>query len=134
MSVLFTQRGEKIALQNLVNQSAPQTLILRLYSNNKTPTETDVATDYTEVVGYGYTSTTLTPNNFTFVEAIPTTATYPTITYTFTGAVGYIYGYFVTQASSGNLIFANRFTNAPIQIANDGDQIRVTLTIQLQNA
>jgi hypothetical protein len=28
-----------VALQNLVNQTAPQTLILRLYSNNKTPTE-----------------------------------------------------------------------------------------------
>jgi hypothetical protein len=134
MSVLFTNRGEKIALQNLVNQTAPQTLILRLYSNNKTPTELDVAGDYTEVSGYGYSSTTLTPNSFVFVEDSPSTATYPTITYTFTGAAGYIYGYFVTQTSSGNLVFANRFTNAPIQIANDGDQIRVTLTIQLQNA
>jgi hypothetical protein len=134
MSVLFTQLGEQLALQNLVNYAAPQTLILRLYSNNQTPTELDIASNYTEVSGYGYTSTTLTPSSFVFAEGVPTTATYPTITYTFTGAAGYIYGYFVTQSSSNALVFANRFTNAPIQIANNGDQIRVTLTIQLQNA
>jgi hypothetical protein len=134
MAVLFTQAGEQIALQNLVNAVAPQTLVLKLYSNNQTPTELDTASNYTEVSGYGYTSVTLTPGNFTFSEGDPTTATYPQITYTFTGAAGYIYGYYVVQASSNALVFANRFTNAPIQIANNGDQIRVTLTIQLANA
>jgi hypothetical protein len=134
MAVVFAQVGEQIALQNLVNYAAPQSLVLRLYTNNQTPTELDTASNYTELSGYGYSSTTLVPNNFTFATGTPTTATYPQITYTFTGAAGYIYGYFVTQASSGTLVFANRFTNAPIQISNNGDQIRVTLTIQLQNA
>jgi hypothetical protein len=134
MAVLFTQAGEQTALQNLVNSTAPQTLVLKLYTNNVTPTELDVASNYTELSGYGYTSTTLIPGNFTFAQGSPTTATYPQITYTFTGAAGYIYGYFVVQQSSNTLMFANRFTNAPIQISNNGDQIRVTLTIQLANA
>jgi hypothetical protein len=134
MAVLFTQAGEQTALQNLVNNLAPQTLVLKLYTNNKTPTELDIASDYTELSGYGYSSTTLIPGNFSFSEGDPTTATYPQITYTFTGAAGYIYGYYVVQTSSNILMFANRFTNAPIQISNNGDQIRVTLTIQLANA
>jgi hypothetical protein len=134
MAVLFTQAGEQTALQNLVNNTAPQTLVLKLYTNNQTPTELDTSSNYTELSGYGYTSTTLVPGNFTFAEGDPTTATYPQITYTFTGAAGYIYGYFVVQQNSGILMFANRFTNAPIQISNNGDQIRVTLTIQLANA
>jgi hypothetical protein len=134
MAVVFTQAGEVIALQNIVNAASPQNLVLKLYSNNQTPSGLDTATNYTELSGYGYSAVTLTPGNFTFATGVPCTATYPQISFTFTGAAGYIYGYFVTQASSGNLVFANRFTNAPIQIANNGDQIRVTLTIQLQNA
>ena len=134
MAVVFTQAGEVIALQNIVNAASPQTLVLRLYSNNQTPSGLDTAGNYTELSGYGYSGVTLTPGSFTFATGTPCTATYPQISFTFTGAAGYIYGYFVTQASSGNLVFANRFTNAPIQIANNGDQIRVTLTIQLQNA
>jgi hypothetical protein len=134
MAVVFTQAGEVIALQNIVNYAAPQTLVLRLYSNNQTPTSLDSASNYTELSGYGYSSVTLVPNSFSFNTGTPCTATYPQISFTFTGAAGYIYGYFVTQASSGNLVFANRFSNAPIQIANNGDQIRVTLTIQIANA
>jgi len=132
-TVVFTQTGEVVALENIVNNTAPQNLTLRLYSNNYTPTSTDTSSNYTELSGYGYSSVSLTPSSFTFATGTPCTATYPQITFTFTGAAGLIYGYFVTQASSGSLLFANRFSNAPISIANNGDQIRVTLTLQLAN-
>lgn len=133
MPIVFANAGEVIALKNIVNNTAPQNLVLKLYSNNKTPAKTDVAADYTEVSGFGYSSVTLTPANFTFTPGDPSSAAYPQLTFTFSGAAGFIYGYYVTQATSGLLIFANRFTNAPIQIANAGDEIRITLSITLNN-
>ena len=38
-----------------------------------------------------------------------------------------------TQASSGKLIAAERFATAPINIANDGDEIRITPKITLKD-
>jgi len=133
MAVVFTDAAEVIALKNYVNNTAPESLVLRLYSNNRSPSKTDVVGDYTEVTGNGYSATTLNPANFVFSSGDPTSAAYPQVTFTFTGAAGNIYGYYVTRASSGDLQFANRFSNAPINIANNGDEIRITLTITLNN-
>jgi len=133
MAIVFTNAGEAIALRNIVNNTPPQTLVIKLYSNNRTPTKLDTATDYTEVVGFGYSSQNLTTSSFTFTEGDPSIAAYPQLTYSFTGAAGNVYGYYVTQQVSGTLMFANRFSNAPINIANNGDEIRITLTIQLNN-
>jgi len=133
MAIVFTNSGEAIALRNIVNQTAPQNLVLKLYANNISPAKTDVTADYTECSGYGYSAVTLTPGNFTFTPGDPSTAAYPQITFTFTGAIGLIYGYYVVQASSNSLIFANRFNNAPINVLNNGDEIRITLTLSLNN-
>jgi hypothetical protein len=133
MAVVFTDAAEVIALRNFLNNAAPQNLILRLYSNNRSPAKSDVAGDYTEVSGDGYSSVTLTPEDFVFSPGDPATAAYPQVTYTFTGAAGNVYGYFVTRATGGELILANRFSNAPINIANNGDEIRITLTLTLNN-
>ena len=48
MAIVFTNAGEAIALRNIVNNTPPQTLVIKLYSNNRTPTKLDTATDYTE--------------------------------------------------------------------------------------
>ena len=133
MPIVFANAGEVIALRNILNNTAPQTLVLKLFTNNKIPAKTDVATDYIELAGFGYSSVVLTPGNFVFTPGDPSTAVYPQMTFTFTGAAGFIYGYFVIQGNSGSLLFANRFLNSPIQIANSGDEIRVTLTITLNN-
>jgi len=37
-----------------------------------------------------------------------------------------VYGYYLTQTSSGLLVYAERFTNGPYNIADNGDVIRVT--------
>lgn len=133
MAIVFTNAGELIAIKNILNHTAPQTLILKLYSNNKVPTKTDVTSDYTELSGYGYGSVTLTPNDFVYTAGDPSTAGFPQITFTFTGAAGFVYGYYVIQQSSNTLMFANRFTNAPINVLNNGDEIRITLTLSLNN-
>lgn len=133
MAIVFTNAGEAIALRNIVNNTPPETLVLKLYTNNLTPSKIDTATDYTELVGYGYSAVTLTTSSYVFTPGDPSTAAYPQISIVFSGAAGNIYGYFVTQAVSGTLMFANRFSNAPINIANNGDEIRISLTLQLNN-
>lgn len=133
MAIVFTNAGELIALRNILNNQAPQTLELRLFSNNKVPAKTDVTADYTEVTGFGYSAVTLNPGDFVYTPGDPSTAAYPQITFTFTGAAGPIHGYFVVQQTSGSLIFANRFANAPITVLNNGDEIRITLTLSLNN-
>lgn len=133
MAVVFTNAAETVALKAFLNKTPGEDLVLRLYSDDQTPSKTDVAGDYVEVTGNGYTAKTLSPNTFTFTDGDPSTAAYPQQTFGFTGAAGNVYGYYVTQATSGALMFANRFSNAPINIANNGDEIRITLTITLNN-
>lgn len=133
MAVVFTDAAEVVALRNYVNNTAPETLVVRLYSNNKSPNKLDLVSDYVEVVGNGYAAETLTPADFVFSAGDPASAAYPQVTFTFSGAAGNVFGYFVTRATTGDLQFANRFSNAPINIANNGDEIRITLTITLNN-
>jgi hypothetical protein len=52
-------------------------------------------------------------------------------TFTFTGALGSIYGYFMTRATSGRIALAERFPSAPYAIVNNGDSIDLTPTITL---
>jgi hypothetical protein len=133
MAIVFTNSGELIALKNILNQEAPETLELRLYTNNKVPAKTDVTADYTEASGFGYAAVTLTPGDFVYTPGDPSTAAFPQITFAFTGAAGSIHGYYVVQETSGELMFANRFANAPITVINNGDEIRITLTLSLNN-
>ena len=133
MAVVFTNAAEQVALENFINKTAPESLVLRLYSDNQTPAKTDVVGDYTEVSGSGYSAVTLTPSSFVLTPGDPSSAAYPQVTFAFNGAAGNVYGYYVTRATTGDLMFANRFSNAPINIANNGDQIKVTITVTLNN-
>ena len=40
-----------------------------------------------------------------------------------------VYGYYLTQTTSGKLMYVERFTDAPYTIVNNGDVIKVTPTI-----
>lgn len=57
---------------------------------------------------------------------VPTTIVYAAQTFTFTGALGNVYGYFLIRASGGELILAERFSDGPYNIQNNGDTIVVT--------
>lgn len=130
MSLLFPNQGEGIVLEAIVNKTAPQTLILRLYSNNKTPAETDTEADYTEAAGSGYSSISLTGASWGAASlGAPSSIAYAQQTFTLTGALGNVYGYYLTQTTSGKLVYAERFSDGPYNIQNNGDQIKVTPTI-----
>ena len=127
MPLVFPDAGENIVLEALVNKTAPQNLVLRLYTSNTTPGESDTASTYTEATGSGYSAITLT--GASWGSASGGSISYAQQTFTFSGALGNVYGYYMTQASSGTLVYAERFSDGPYNIANNGDQIKITPTI-----
>jgi hypothetical protein len=127
MALLVPNNGEKIILEYLVNKvTAQEDLVLRLFTSNTTPGETDTASTYTEATGNGYSAITLTGASWTVSGTAPTEASYAEQTFTFTGALGNVYGYYMTRASTGDIVLAERFTTAPFNIQNNGDQIKIT--------
>ena len=131
MTLVVPNQGEVIALKALLNHTAPQNLDLRLYTSNTTPSETDTEVTYTEAVGHGYAAIQLTAADWVVTEGDPSVAEYPDQTFTFTGALGGVYGYYITQRISGKLVWAERFSNGPYSIANNGDTVKITPAITL---
>ena len=132
MTLLVSNASEAIMLEAFLNKTAPQDLVLRLYSSDTTPAESDTVATYTEVTGGGYAASSLTAANWTVTPGNPTTAAYPEVTFTFTGSAGNVYGYYLTQLTSGLLMWSELFTNGPFNIQNNGDQIKITPQITLE--
>src|SRR5687768_1567095 len=124
--LLVPNQGEGDALRYYVNKEAPQDLVLRLYTNDKTPAEGDTAASYTEAAGNGYASKALAGANWVITEGAPSYAQYPLQTFIFTGALGNVYGYYLTRTTSGRIAHAERFTDGPYNVVNNGDRIDVT--------
>ena len=122
--------GENIALEALVNKTAGQNLLLKLYSSNTTPADTDIAATYTEATFPGYAAITLT--GATWNAAAAGTIAYSaqqTFTRSSTGATENIYGYYCVQSVSGILVYSERDGAAPFAVTNNGDAIKITPTI-----
>lgn len=129
MTILFCNNGEAQALRYIVNKDGlTEDLVYKLYTNNITPAETDVAGTYTEATSGGYADKTTTGSSWTVTPGAPSTAAYAQQTWTFTGALGggaSIYGYYVLRAVTLDLMFADRFATARTP-ANNGDALRLT--------
>ena len=129
MALLVPNNGEGDAASGFIgvttNLTAP---ILRLFSNNIPPAETDTAGTYTEATFTGYSAITLTPGSWSVVEGAPTRASYAQQTFTGTGTAmnQNIYGYYLTRTTNGRIMLAERFTDGPYLVNNNGDQIRIT--------
>ena len=128
MALRVTDEGEVIALKALLNHTAGQNLVLKLYQNNITPADTDVAGTYTECTFTGYANVTLKGGSWTVTPGAPAVASYAQQTFTSSAdqAAQNVYGYFLTQLGSGTLVYAERFTGAPFVIQNLNDNIKVT--------
>ena len=124
--------AEDIILQYILNKSEPEDLIIRLYSNDISPDRTDVIDTYVEVTGGGYAAINLTPESWDISLDNPTQAGHRQVTFTFTGSIGNVYGYYIARETGGELMWAERFSNGPYNIQNNGDEIRVTPKITLE--
>ena len=134
MTLVVPNVGEGVALAAFLNKTAPQDQVLKLFKNDVTPGEADTAATYTEATFTGYSSKPLTGATWTVTPGAPSTASYPQQSFT-SGAdqtAQSIYGYYVVQATSGTLLWAERFTGAPYVIQNNGDAILVTPQFTLE--
>ena len=129
MALNFPDAGENLALEMITNKTAPQNLSLRLYKNNITPSDTDVAGTYTEATFPGYAAITLTGASWN-AAAAGTIAYSAQQTFTCSGtSTDDIYGYYVTQVSSGTLLYSERDGSAPFAVRVSGDAVKITPTI-----
>lgn len=127
MTILVPNSGEVIALSYLVNKATPENLVYKYFTNNITPAETDTVVTYTEAAGGGYAPLSLTGATWTVTAGAPSVAAYPQQTTTFTGPLTgntTIYGYFVTRATSNDLVLAETFTS--FTPTTSGDNIKIT--------
>lgn len=130
MTIVVPNTGEGIALGLLVNKYVGENLVYRLFTNNITPSETDTTATYTEATGGGYGAITLTGSSWTVTLGAPSNASYAQQTYTFTGPLTTnpdVRGYFVTRATTGDLVLAETFT--VFTPAASGDTLKITPTI-----
>jgi hypothetical protein len=131
MALLVPNQGEAIALSLLLNKTgtySQRNLILKLFKSNTTPAETDTEATYTEADFTGYSAITLTGTSWTVTPGAPTLAAYAQ--QTFTSSAGSqsqnVYGYMLVQVTDGFLVLAERFSDGPYVIVNNGDAIKVT--------
>lgn len=127
MTIMVPNTGEVIALSYLVNKATPENLVYRLFTNNITPAETDTASTYVEASGGGYAALTLLGASWTVTAGSPSTATYAQQTFTFTGPLTTnpdIRGYYVTRATTGDLVLSESFT--VFTPTNNGDNLKIT--------
>lgn len=130
MALNFPDVGENLALEMIVNKTAPQNLVLKLYSNNITPADTDTAATYTENTFAGYAAITLTGASWGSASAGSIAyGSQQTFTRSSTGTSENVYGYFVIQVTSTVLLYSERDGAAPFAITNNGDNVRLTPTI-----
>lgn len=123
MALLFPDVGEVELLKRVLYSNAgSENLTLKLFKNNITPAESDVAGTYTEADFTGYTSKTLTSSQSGATWSVPTTSTgvtsstYGTNQSWTAGSSQTIYGYYYVGATSTVLIAAEAFgVGKPLQ-------------------
>lgn len=132
MPLVICNSAEIVALKAFLGHTAQtENMNLRLFtSSGITPADTDTAATYTgsEAAGGGYAAKSILAASWN-VAANP--ATYAAQTWTFTGALtgaATIYGYFMTRATTSDLMIAEKFasTFAP---ANNGDNYTINLQL-----
>ena len=124
--------GEILMLQYIVGLVAAGSPVLHLYANDVTPSDSTVIGDLTEVgAATGYGEITLTSSGWTTTQSAGvTTAIFSQQTFTFTTDAT-SFGYFVTASPGGELIWLERFTNAPFEIPDGGGTISITTKLVL---
>jgi hypothetical protein len=132
MALILPSASEKTMGDFTLGVTVPGNQKLKLFVNNYVPDDNTVLASLTEMTTLGYVDKTLTKTAWTTVAGAAgqvATSTYATQTWTFTAGVAVtVYGYFITDITSGLLLWVESFV-APKVIQNTGDQIIITPTI-----
>ena len=121
--------GENLILDMIVNKVAAQNLVLKLFKNNITPADTDVAATYTESTFTGYASITLAGASWNSAAAGSISFSAQQ-SFTCSGASSEsVYGYYLIQLTSTVLMWSERDGSAPFAIAVSGDKVQMTPSI-----
>ena len=125
MAVIVPKSWQNYILGLSINAVAPQDLKLRLFANNLTPTVDSVIGDMTQAAGFGYAELAMIPGSWTRTPGAPYVAAYPATTFTFTGAIGLIYGWYIVTADGLILGPCERFPLGPYNKQTNGETIQV---------
>lgn len=129
MTEAIALTGRVLALRYLIGDLATtEELRLKLFTNDITPDEDTVTGDLTEATFTGYASVLL--SDWTLTDASAVNAQVDFVS-TADQTAQSLYGYYIVRSTSNELILARRFTGGPYTMANNGDALAVTPTIEI---
>jgi hypothetical protein len=126
MDLVFPNQGLKEQLQRILTSG----FNWRLFTNNITPTRSNVLSDFTEAIFSGYAPWFQQWTDFTLNGVSGNTgyAIAPPVAFSnSSGSDQQVYGYFVTDTGNTMVVAAARFDGAPVTIPN-GSSIAVVPT------
>jgi len=135
MALLVPDAGEVKLLEMLLKDTVVYELNLHLYINDKTPTETDILTNYTEMNSQGYAAMAINRAGWTIAtDAGSTIASHSQKEFLFNGTGGdtTVHGYYITimDGETRKLLWAEKFPY-PQVIRSSGDSIKIVPRMQL---
>lgn len=132
-ALLAPNEGELLLLARALNKTASDNVILHLFTDDITPGETATVASFTEPGdGFGYASASMTAGDWTMRDSGGVSLASGTQqTYTFTSGTVAVYGYFFTDGGGNDVLWCERFSDAPYNIPSGGGTINVTPKIQL---
>jgi len=139
MTLVVPNASLVIMLKRILNMSEQKDFAIRLFANDYKPNSKTIRGHFKEVNGGGYKAKKFSPGHWKMVanqEDMPVYAEYQEMEWSFDEPIGEVYGYFVTQLPSSELVWAERFENGPYRINTVGDKIKITprLTLERQQS
>ena len=132
MAIVIPSASAKTLLEFALGDVTPGNQEYRLFVNNYTPDDDSVAASFTEMSTLGYALKELTKTDWTATAGAsgqPATAVQAQQTWTFeAGTPVSVYGYYVTDKTTGKLLWAEKFASAKV-VGNLNDQILITPTL-----
>lgn len=120
--VILTSNGRRSLIEHFVEGR----MQVHLFTSPNRPTQDDNTSDYREPSGNGYSPINLDPERCKVDSDF--VARYPEVTFLLTGAVGNVYGYFITDEND-KLILVERFVDGPYIVQSNGHRISVNIAI-----
>jgi hypothetical protein len=108
---------------------------LRLFKNDYTPVQGSTGSDFTVADFTSYTNKTLTRSGWGSATTVSNkaSATYGTVQTWTAGSSQTIYGYYIVAATSGKVLWAERFSASKSLVSTDQLNITPVITLNSEN-